>query len=107
MIVVTFVFPVAFAHIYTDNVQLITACIPVMRVVSVAILFCAVGGIIFSGVSGTGNTRTAFAIEFLTLFFYLSYVYYTASSIPVPWPWYGCRNSFTGPLSADWVIFTC
>lgn len=84
IIIVTFVFPAAFARIYTDDVSLINACIPVMRVVSVAILFCAVGNIIFSGVSGTGNTRTAFSIEFLTLFFYLSYVYYTAIIHPSP-----------------------
>jgi Na+-driven multidrug efflux pump len=68
---------------------MIAASIPVLRVISVAILFCAVGSIIFNGVSGTGNTRTAFFIEFLTLFFYLSYVYYTTqihpSHIAVVW----------------------
>ena len=89
MIIVTFAFPAAFARIYTDDPVLIAACIPVMRVVSVAILFCGVGNIVFNGVSGTGNTRTAFAIEFLTLFFYLSYVYYTAiihpSHVAVVW----------------------
>ena len=74
----TFAFPELFARIYTDDPGLVAACVPVMRVVAVANLFCAVSNIIFNGVSGTGNTRTAFAIEFLTLFFYLSYVYYTA-----------------------------
>lgn len=89
MILVTFAFPTLFARIYTDDISLITACLPVMRVVSVAILFCAVGSIVFNGVSGTGNTRTAFFIEFLTLFFYISYVYYTAiinpNSVAVVW----------------------
>jgi len=89
MIMVTFAFPTLFARIYTDDISLITACLPVMRVVSVAILFCAVGSIVFNGVSGTGNTRTAFFIEFLTLFFYIGYVYYTAiinpSSVAVVW----------------------
>ncbi|MCE5332836.1 MAG: hypothetical protein LLF95_11945 [Bacteroidales bacterium] len=69
---------------YTDDTNLITACIPVMSMVSVAILFCAVGGIIFSGVLGTGNTRTAFAIEFLTLFFTSPMFIIPPSSIP--WP---------------------
>jgi Na+-driven multidrug efflux pump len=78
MILITLVFPQVIARIYTDNPALIAASIPVLRVISVAILFCAVGGIVFNGVSGTGNTRTAFFIEFLTLFFYLSYVYYTS-----------------------------
>ena len=80
----TFAFPELFARIYTDDSGLIAACVPVMRVVAVANLFCAVSNIIFNGVSGTGNTRTAFAIEFLTLFFYLSYVYYTAIINPHP-----------------------
>jgi Na+-driven multidrug efflux pump len=89
LLVLTFAFPQLFAQIYTDDAGLILACIPVMRVVSVAMIFCAIGNIIFNGVSGTGNTRTAFAIEFLTLFFYLGYVYYTAiihpTSVAVVW----------------------
>ena len=84
VLILTFAFPGLFARIYTDDPGLIAACIPVMRVVSVAMIFCAVGSIIFNGVSGTGNTRTAFVIEFLTLFFYLAYVYYTAIIHPQP-----------------------
>jgi len=84
MILITLFLPQLIARIYTDDAGLIAACIPVLQVISVAILFCAVGNIIFSGVSGTGNTRTAFFIEFLTLFFYLSYVYYTSIIHPSP-----------------------
>lgn len=78
VMVFTFAFPELFARIYTDDPSLIAASVPVMRVVSVAMLFCAMGNIIFNAVSGTGNTRTAFGIEFATLFFYLAYVTYTA-----------------------------
>src|SRR5690606_2101869 len=78
VMVFTFAFPDLFARIYTDDPSLIAASVPVMRVVSVAMLFCAMGNIIFNAVSGTGNTRTAFGIEFATLFFYLAYVTYTA-----------------------------
>jgi putative MATE family efflux protein len=89
LMVFTFLFPTLFARIYTDDPGLMAACIPVMKVVSVAMIFCAMGNIVFNGVSGTGNTRTAFAIEFVTLFFYLGYVYYTAiispSSVEVVW----------------------
>ncbi|MDP4238325.1 MAG: MATE family efflux transporter [Bacteroidota bacterium] len=84
LVLFTLFLPQLIARIYTDDAGLIAACIPVLRVISVAIVFCAVGGIIFSGVSGTGNTRTAFFIEFLTLFFYLSYVYYTSRIHPSP-----------------------
>lgn len=85
----TFIFPELFARIYTNDTELIAACVPVMRVVSIAMLFCAIGNIIFHGVSGTGNTRAAFIIELATLFFYIGYVYFTAiihpSSIQVVW----------------------
>lgn len=82
-------FPAFFAKIYTDDNGLILASIPVMRIVAVANLIFALSFIVFNAVSGTGNTRTAFVIEFLTLFFYISYVYYTAivspSSVAVVW----------------------
>jgi len=57
--------------------------------VAVAILSCAGGMVIFNAVSGTGNTRTAFVFEVITLSFYISYVYYTAivlrSHVAVVW----------------------
>jgi len=89
MILLTLAVPQLIARIYTDDAVLIAASIPVLRVISVAILFCAVSNIIFNGVSGTGNTRTAFFIEVVTLFFYLSYVYYTSvihpSAVEIVW----------------------
>lgn len=85
----TFIFPEFFAHIFTDDINLIKDCIPVMRIVSCANIVFAISFVVFNGVSGTGNTRTAFAIEVLTLFFYISYVYYTAilnpKSVAVVW----------------------
>ena len=89
VMLLTIFFPEIFAHIYTDNESLIKASIPVIKIVAYANLIFAVSFIVFNAVSGTGNTRTAFAIEFLTLFFYISYVYYTAivspSSVAVVW----------------------
>lgn len=78
------VFPGIFARIYTDDPALILSSMPVVRIVALANLVFAFSFITFNGVSGTGNTRTAFAIEFLTLFFYISYVYYTAIIHPSP-----------------------
>ncbi len=84
LMAVTFFFPELFARIYTSDAGLIAASVPVMKVVSVAMIFCAVGNIVFHAVSGTGNTKTAFLIEFITLFFYLGYVYFTAILYPQP-----------------------
>jgi putative MATE family efflux protein len=78
----TFAFPELIIQIYTDDSDLIKASVPVIRVVSIAMIFCAVGNLIFNSVSGTGNTRTAFLIEFVTMFFYITYIYYTAIMCP-------------------------
>jgi Na+-driven multidrug efflux pump len=84
LMIFTYSFPELFAQIYTNDPGLVAASIPVMKVVSIAMIFCAVGSILFHSISGTGNTKTAFIIEFGTLFFYLSYVYYTAIMNPQP-----------------------
>lgn len=85
----TYFFPDFFARIYTDDLSLINASIPTIKVVAFANLVFAISFVIFNGLSGTGNTRTAFFIELLTLFFYLSYVYFTTiiypSSVAVVW----------------------
>jgi len=83
-IVFTFFFPELFAGIYTDDHSLMLASVPVIKVVSVAVAFFAVSNVIVNGVSGTGSTRTAFYIEVVTLFFYLSYVYFTSNVYPQP-----------------------
>ncbi|MDD3077791.1 MAG: MATE family efflux transporter [Paludibacter sp.] len=78
LLILTLIFPELFAHIYTDNHDLILASVPVIRVVSFAVAFFAASNVIINGLSGTGSTQTAFFIEIITLIFYISYVYYTA-----------------------------
>ena len=78
LMIFSFIFPELFAHIYTDDKSLMLASIPVIRIVSIAIAFFAVANVIINAVSGTGSTKVAFYMELATLFFYISYVYYTA-----------------------------
>ena len=78
LMIFSFIFPELFAHIYTDDKSLMLASIPVIRIVSIAIAFFAVANVIINAVSGTGSTKVAFYMELVTLFFYISYVYYTA-----------------------------
>ncbi len=78
LLIFTFIFPELFARIYTNDSSLMLASISVIRVVSVAVTFFAVSNVIINAVSGTGSTKIAFFIEIITLFFYISYVYYTA-----------------------------
>jgi len=84
MLIFAFFYPEIFAHIYTDDHNLMLASIPVIKVVSIAILFFTVSNIIISSVSGTGNTRIVFYMEVVTLFMYISYVYFTAIIHPQP-----------------------
>ena len=38
-------------------------------------LYCSVANIVFSGVSGTGNTRSAFGLEMIVLVVYTLFIY--------------------------------
>ncbi len=80
----TYFFPAQLAWVYTNDPQLIEASIPVLKIVAIANLLCAMGNTVFNAVSGTGNTKISFIIEVITLFFYLSFVYYTAIYHPYP-----------------------
>ncbi len=89
LMLLTFAFPEAYARIYTNDMSLILASIQTLRIVSIAVLFNSITNIIFSVVIGTGNTRTAFVFEMVSLIFYLAYIYYTAivlfASVEVVW----------------------
>ncbi|NLO71451.1 MAG: MATE family efflux transporter [Porphyromonadaceae bacterium] len=89
LMIFTFAFPQFFARIYTNNLELVAASLPTLRVISVAMIFCGMSSILFNAISGTGNTRATFLIEFVTLFFYIVFVYYTAvflhSAVEIVW----------------------
>jgi Na+-driven multidrug efflux pump len=78
LMAITFIFPEMIARIYTSNPDLISASIPTLRVVSVAMVFCGICNILFNTILGTGNTKVAFIFEVITLSFYAAFVYYTA-----------------------------
>ena len=63
-------------RIYTNDFSLIADTIPSLKVISGAIIFFAVAFVVFSGVSGTANTKTALGIEIFTLVFYLAFLYW-------------------------------
>lgn len=67
--------PEAILSVYTNDTTLIDSSVASVYVISLAMLVSAVSNIVFSGVSGTGNTRSALWIEGATLVFYALYVY--------------------------------
>lgn len=76
--------PSAILSIYTNDVTLIQASIPSLYVISGALLIAAVANIVFNGVSGTGNTRSAFAIELVVLAFYGLFIYIAGMRLQLP-----------------------
>ncbi len=77
-------FPKTLVKIYTNSPELIAETIPSVYTISLAIAIFAVAFIVFSGVSGTANTKTALGIELITLVIYLAYVYWAV--ILREWP---------------------
>ena len=68
-------FPETILSIYTNDVSLIASSVPSVYVIALATLCCSVASIVFSGVSGTGNTRSAFGLEMIVLVVYTLFIY--------------------------------
>jgi len=80
-------FPAQVISVFTTDANLIAATIPLMRVITFALISFSVGMIIFSSLSGTGKTTTALVIElisitvYLSLAFFISYAYDATASM--------------------------
>ena len=68
-------FPKLILSVYTNDPLLIADSYASIYVISAAMLISSVGSIFFSGVTGTGNTRSALTMETITLVFYGVYIY--------------------------------
>jgi MATE family multidrug resistance protein len=69
-------FPEAFLSIYGQDTAFTADAIPVLRVVSVALIMMSFSTVWLNAVTGTGNTRINLLIEFITIVFYTLYIYY-------------------------------
>lgn len=83
-VAVACLFPTAILSVYTNDATLIQASIPSLYVISGALLIAAVANIVFNGVTGTGNTRSAFAMELVTLVFYTLFIYVAGMRLHLP-----------------------
>lgn len=81
--------PKLVAQIYTDNVELMAASVPVLYVICVAAIVMCVGTVYFEAVSGTGNTLSALILEFGVLVIYTVYIYCMTSvfRVEIQWVW--------------------
>jgi MATE efflux family protein len=78
------IFPDTILSVYTNEVRLLEDSVSSVYVISVALLVAAVSNVVFNGVSGTGNTRSALWIEIVTLVFYCLYVYVVGMRLQEP-----------------------
>lgn len=63
-------------RVYTNDSSLIADSIASLYVISGAIIIFAVAFVVFNGVSGTANTKTALGIELVTLTVYIAFLYW-------------------------------
>ncbi len=83
--------------LYGQDEAFIQAAIPVVRVVSVALILMSVSTIWLNAVIGTGNTRINLAIEMLAITFYCIFVYVVLEKLKLP---------ITIGWCAEWVYWT-
>lgn len=92
------IFPEWFLGFYGQGAGFIDEGIPVVRVVSVALLMFSFGSVWLNGVIGTGNPAVNLMIELTTLIIYSLYVYVVLESLKmsISWGW-----------ASEWVYWSC
>ncbi len=82
-------FPEWFLSFYGQGDDFIRDAIPVVRVVSLALLFMSFGTVWLNAVTGTGNTVVNLTIELITIVVYSLYCYIVLEylDLPITWGW--------------------
>jgi multidrug resistance protein, MATE family len=68
-------FPYVFLSVYGQSEDWLTHAIPVVRIVSSALVMMSFSVVCVSAVTGTGNTKVSLLIEFITIVMYCAYVW--------------------------------
>ena len=78
------VFAHEFLSIYGQGEGFMQEGIPVLRVVSFALLIMSIATIWLNGVTGTGQSKINLAIEFVAIIIYMIYAYVTIEYLQFP-----------------------
>lgn len=83
------IWPELFLSFYGQSEGFIADAIPVIRIVSFALLMMSFGTIWLNAVTGTGNTKVNLIIELITIVVYCAYVYIVLEylNLPITWGW--------------------
>ncbi len=81
--------PEFFLSFYSQGDEFIAEAIPIVRIVSVALLMMSFGTIWLNAVTGTGNSRVNLMIELITIVIYVAYVYLVLEywELSIGWGW--------------------
>jgi len=81
--------PRVFLSIYGQGEDFIVAAIPVMRIVSFAMVMMSIAVVWVNAVTGTGNSKMNLYTELATIIFYIIYVYVVLEklNLPITWGW--------------------
>ena len=92
------VFPETLLSIYGQGDDFIKAAIPVLRIVSVAMMLMSFAVIWLNAVTGTGNSKMNLLIEAFAIFFYIIYVYLVLEkfNLPITYGW-----------MSEWLYWIC
>jgi MATE family multidrug resistance protein len=87
--VVLNLWPSIFLSFYGQGPEFIAEAIPVIRIISVALLMMSFSTIWLNAVTGTGNTVVNLMIEMITVILYSVYVYVVLEiwNMPITWGW--------------------
>ncbi len=69
-------FPVTFFSLFGQDKSFLAEGVPVIRMVSLGMIFMSVSNIWLNAVTGTGNTRINLQIEIISISLYLAYTWY-------------------------------
>ncbi len=83
------IIPHLFLSIYNQGEDFIITAIPVLRIVSLALVLMSVSTVFMNAVVGSGNPKMNLMIEFSTIIFYCSYVYIVLEKmqLSIAWGW--------------------
>jgi len=82
-------FPGLYLSLFRNDPVFIQNGIPVLRCIAFAMILLSMGTVWLSSVTGTGNSRVTFMIEFIAIFFYCIYVFVVLEikKMPLLWGW--------------------
>lgn len=91
------IFPHSFLSVYGQGEEFIVAAIPVLRIVSSALVLMSVSVVWMNAVTGTGNSKMNLMSEFAAIIFYCTYVYIVLEKLklPIVWGW-----------ASEWIYWT-